>query len=77
LVFVLGSRACLGDSGGGFALERGENKWFLRGVVSYGEGNEIIKDGKKETVCDTVLPSFYVDLANYMDWITTNVDFSP
>jgi len=67
-------RACVGDSGGGFALSRG-GRWFLRGVVSYGAGNDVVGEFGNMTVCDSDVPSFYVDLADNMDWIVRKVDF--
>jgi len=70
-IFV-GSRACVGDSGGGFAIKRNKT-WFLRGVVSYGAGNDVAGEFERQTVCDKDIPSFYVDLAAYMDWIVQAV----
>jgi hypothetical protein len=62
----------MGDSGGGFALRRGR-KWYLRGVVSF--GNTFTKEIAKEeliSVCKESLPSLYNDIANQMDWIKQN-----
>jgi len=55
----------VGDSGGGFALEK-DGKWFLRGVVSFGASKTV--QGNK-TTCDPKISALYVDLAEYMDWI--------
>jgi hypothetical protein len=68
-----GSTACMGDSGGGFALRKGR-KWYLRGVVSF--GNTFTKEIAKEemiSVCKESWPSLYNDVANQMDWIKLNV----
>jgi secreted trypsin-like serine protease len=51
--FTSGSTACVGESGGGFALKKG-SKWYLRGVVSF---------------CNETIPSLYLDLADQMEWI--------
>jgi len=64
-IFLTGAGSCVGDSGGGFALERNE-KWFLRGVVSFGASKTV--QGDKIT-CDPHLSALYVDLGEYMDWI--------
>jgi len=69
----------VGDSGGGFALSNQHGRWFLRGVVSYGAtvNTTTTQDGEEVAVCDREVPSIYVDLAWYMDWIVRNVDRSP
>jgi len=75
---VSGSRVCSGDSGGGFAIEGRNHRWFLRGVVSYGDAQERVNQYiQTVVVCDGTLPSFFVDLTYYMDWIVSNTDFSP
>jgi len=73
----LETRACIGDSGGGFAIKGREDRWFLRGVVSYGDSKESFKGDNSSKVCTLKLPSFYVDVTWNMDWIVQNVDFSP
>jgi len=59
-------------------MKRRENRWFLRGVVTYGDVSTAL-DAYNQTVhvCDGTIPSFYIDLTWYMDWIVENVDFSP
>jgi len=59
----------VGDSGGGFALEKG-GKWFLRGVVSFGASKTVEEN---VTTCDPEIPALYVDLGEYMDWIVQTV----
>jgi len=68
----------VGDSGGGFALKRRGKRWFLRGVVSYGDAVSFTNQwGLESKSCNDKIPSFYVDLAGYMDWIVQNVNFAP
>jgi secreted trypsin-like serine protease len=57
----------MGDSGGGFAIKRDE-KWYLRGVVSFGYIQKV--DGNK--FCNGTMPSLYLDLAEQMEWIKEN-----
>ena len=53
---ILGD-ACHGDSGGPFLMTL-ENKWYLVGVVSWGEG------------CGTENKfGFYTRISNYISWI--------
>jgi len=65
----VGVGSCVGDSGGGFALEK-EGKWFLRGFVSFGASKTV--QGNK-TTCDARLSALYVDLGEYMQWIEQTV----
>jgi secreted trypsin-like serine protease len=59
---------CLGDSGGGFSVKR-NNKWYLRGVVSFG----ISKLVKGVVTCDEQYSTLFVDVTGYMDWIVRKV----
>jgi secreted trypsin-like serine protease len=72
LFSLAGSTACVGDSGGGFALKKGR-KWYLRGVVSFGKTftKEIARE-EMISVCKVSWPSLYNDVANQMDWIKQN-----
>jgi hypothetical protein len=65
-----GSTTCIGDSGGGFALEK-RSRWYLRGVVSSGNTfkNATAELGK---VCNETMPSLYFDLTDQMEWIKLN-----
>ena len=56
---------CQGDSGGGFSVKR-NNKWYLRGVVSFGISKSVEGVGM---TCDEKYSSLFVDVTGYMDWI--------
>jgi secreted trypsin-like serine protease len=72
---LTGVGACNGDSGGGFALKK-EGRWYLRGLVSFGKTTKKVKDGKEVKICESKIPSLYVDLAAHMDWIVEHVSDS-
>lgn len=55
--------ACSGDSGGPFLVER-DNRWFVIGVVSWGEGCS--RRGKY---------GFYANVTNYHQWIKRTITF--
>jgi secreted trypsin-like serine protease len=57
--------ACQGDSGGSLTILKND-KWYLRGVVSFGTAK---KNDNGESVCNEELPSLYADLASSIDWI--------
>jgi len=48
-------------------------------VVSHRDeiANSANRRNNKIRVCDKEVPSLFVDLAEHMDWIFRNVDFSP
>jgi secreted trypsin-like serine protease len=71
LMFFKGTSACVGDSGGGFVINK-DHTWFIRGIVSFGT----IKpknDWREDITCNEMYPSLYTDLASYIEWITQNV----
>ena len=56
--------ACKGDSGGGLVVER-DNRWFVVGLVSYGED------------CDKYRQyGFYTNVSNYYYWIKAFIGLS-
>nr|XP_039250841.1 mannan-binding lectin serine protease 2-like isoform X3 [Styela clava] len=57
--------ACKGDSGGPFMTKNARNKWFLSGVVSFGDKNAC---GHAET------PGVYTDVGKYMEFIESNLE---
>lgn len=67
MIFLLGSAACNGDSGGGMVFEKpgtsGVNTvWRLRGIVSVG----VALQGQ---FCDTNQYIIFTDAAKYLGWI--------
>jgi Trypsin len=64
--------ACRGDSGGGFAMKRGD-RWYLRGVVSFGISKKIYRDKVVVQTCDEKYPSLYADITSAMDWLVDTV----
>jgi hypothetical protein len=61
----------MGDSGGGFMMRRGR-KWYLRGLISFGYTYKALVDKKTKFVCDEMMPSLFLDLANQLEWIKQN-----
>jgi secreted trypsin-like serine protease len=69
---IADTTACHGDSGGGFAIVR-NLRWFLRGVVSFGNTKKRkTPEGKELSICNEKIPSLYLDLADQMEWIKRN-----
>uniref|UniRef100_A0A182NLY8 Peptidase S1 domain-containing protein n=1 Tax=Anopheles dirus TaxID=7168 RepID=A0A182NLY8_9DIPT len=62
-----GTSPCNGDSGGGMYIRR-ENRWFLRGVVSFAA----IQEGTN--YCDAFSYVVFMNLPYYAKWIETEVD---
>lgn len=56
--------ACHGDSGGPFMIMY-EERWYLVGIVSWGEGCD--RQGKY---------GFYTNVANYLEWISQTISAS-
>jgi secreted trypsin-like serine protease len=69
-----GTSACIGDSGGGFVINK-QKTWFIRGIVSLGLVKRIKSEWGEEviTTCNESYPSLYTDLASYIEWIAQNV----
>jgi secreted trypsin-like serine protease len=63
-----GKSACVGDSGGGFAMIRG-GRWYLRGVVSFGISKTSDSDAVEARMCDKDYPSLYADITSGMEWL--------
>uniref|UniRef100_A0A182K134 Peptidase S1 domain-containing protein n=1 Tax=Anopheles christyi TaxID=43041 RepID=A0A182K134_9DIPT len=62
-----GTSPCNGDSGGGMYIFR-ENRWFLRGVVSFSG----IREGTN--YCDSFSYVVFMNVPYYAKWIGTEVD---
>lgn len=54
--------ACRGDSGGPFSMEY-QNRWYIFGIVSWGEGCGV--DGKY---------GFYTRVSKFLDWIDGHIN---
>lgn len=55
---------CMGDSGSGLVLQR-NNRWMLRGIVSFGQTNR----GQ----CNLYEYVVYVDVAQHLNWLEDNM----
>ncbi|XP_053953820.1 serine protease gd-like [Anastrepha ludens] len=55
---------CLGDSGSGLILNR-NNRWMLRGIVSFGQ--------TKRGQCNLNEYVVYVDVAQHLNWLEDNI----
>ncbi|XP_011202672.2 serine protease gd [Bactrocera dorsalis] len=55
---------CMGDSGSGLVLQR-NNRWMLRGIVSFGQTNR----GQ----CNLYEYVVYVDVAQHLNWLEDNI----
>uniref|UniRef100_A0A182JKQ8 Uncharacterized protein n=1 Tax=Anopheles atroparvus TaxID=41427 RepID=A0A182JKQ8_ANOAO len=62
-----GTSPCNGDSGGGMYIFR-ENRWFLRGIVSFAS----IRSGTN--FCDSFSYVVFMNVPYYAKWISTEVD---
>uniref|UniRef100_A0A182WB74 Peptidase S1 domain-containing protein n=1 Tax=Anopheles minimus TaxID=112268 RepID=A0A182WB74_9DIPT len=62
-----GTSPCNGDSGGGMYIYR-ENRWFLRGVVSFSG----IREGTN--YCDSFSYVVFMNVPYYVKWVASEVD---
>ncbi|XP_017462137.1 PREDICTED: serine protease gd-like [Rhagoletis zephyria] len=56
---------CMGDSGSGLVLQR-NNRWMLRGIVSFGQ--------TKRGQCNLYEYVVYVDVAQHLNWLQDNME---
>lgn len=61
ILWLVGKVTCQGDSRGGFTIKR-NGKWFLRGVVSFGN-SKIVQNNKR--ACGENVSSLFVDVTGY------------
>ncbi|XP_065345843.1 uncharacterized protein LOC135943305 isoform X1 [Cloeon dipterum] len=70
------TNVCAGDSGGGLLIAEststGKQRFFLRGVVSFGLSKIEEINNVRTRVCDTNQFALFVDITYYMDWIVRN-----
>lgn len=58
-----GTTTCVGDSGGGFAMEI-NGRWFLRGITSFGIADKQLRCEHNYVV--------FLDIVKYLKWIMEN-----
>ncbi|XP_065347017.1 chymotrypsin B-like [Cloeon dipterum] len=69
--YTNGTTTCNGDSGGSLSVEK-DDRWFIRGIVSFGRAKKVMLEGKNTSLCHPNQYSLFADVASYMDWIVEN-----
>ncbi|XP_065336180.1 uncharacterized protein LOC135937042 [Cloeon dipterum] len=68
--YTNGTTTCNGDSGGSLSMKK--DRWFIRGIVSFGIAKKVNFKGEETSLCHPNHYSLFADVASYMDWIVEN-----
>ncbi|XP_065345293.1 uncharacterized protein LOC135942880 [Cloeon dipterum] len=69
--YTNGTTICNGYSGGSLSVEKND-RWFIRGIVSFGMSKKVMFEGNETSLCHPNQYSLLADVASYMDWIVGN-----